>query len=293
MTARDDRVIVVGVDKTEASRNAAVWAAALATAMGCRLRIVYVLPAALYAMTDIAVIRQGPAITQERKAASAVIDEATAAVQAHFPDLEVRADLAQGPTVRALTVSSVHARMLVIGTDVTRNVQDALTHSTAVGLAKHASCPVTVWRGRDGDVPDRRPVVVGVDGSASAQLAVAQAFSFAELFDAPLVAVRAWSAQQEAGGVSIPQLVDREAIAATELTELVDCIAPAAAQHPRVRVSTVVAEHGPARLLREHAEPAQLVVVGSRGRGRISGALLGSVGQYLLHHSACTIMICR
>jgi nucleotide-binding universal stress UspA family protein len=62
-------------------------------------------------------------------------------------------------------------------------------------------------------------------------------------------------------------------------------------KYPDLTLSALaVAEHPAAALTRASAD-AQLLVVGSRGRGALAGMLLGSVSQNLLHHAACTVAV--
>jgi nucleotide-binding universal stress UspA family protein len=46
-------------------------------------------------------------------------------------------------------------------------------------------------------------------------------------------------------------------------------------------------------VLVDAAEGAELLVVGSRGHGGLAEALLGSVGQYCVHHAPCPVVIMR
>ena len=63
---------------------------------------------------------------------------------------------------------------------------------------------------------------------------------------------------------------------------------------PRELSVTTILRHGdPAEeilaLVREH--PVDLICIGARGRGRISGALLGSVSSAVLHHSPVPVIV--
>jgi nucleotide-binding universal stress UspA family protein len=65
-------------------------------------------------------------------------------------------------------------------------------------------------------------------------------------------------------------------------------------KHPEVPVRRVLARGRPAPSLLQEAAQAQLVVVGSRGRGELAGlVLLGSVGNVLVHRSPCSVAVVR
>jgi nucleotide-binding universal stress UspA family protein len=70
-------------------------------------------------------------------------------------------------------------------------------------------------------------------------------------------------------------------------------VAEAASGHPTVRVNEIVMEGGAARSLLEVADGADLLVVGSRGRGGFTGLLLGSVSQQCVHHATCPVVVVR
>lgn len=60
-----------------------------------------------------------------------------------------------------------------------------------------------------------------------------------------------------------------------------------------VRITQVVKEGNPAQVLIDEADGADLLVVGSRGHGGFTEALLGSVSQHCVHHARCPAVIIR
>jgi nucleotide-binding universal stress UspA family protein len=58
-------------------------------------------------------------------------------------------------------------------------------------------------------------------------------------------------------------------------------------------VEVISSPSGPARALIETAKGADLLVVGSRGRGSVRGLLLGSVSQQCVHHAPCPVVVTR
>jgi nucleotide-binding universal stress UspA family protein len=132
-------------------------------------------------------------------------------------------------------------------------------------------------------------VVVGVDGSPTSHEAVRFAFQAASFRNVPLVAVHAWS---DLPITTVWELTTAwQSIEQQESAKLGQWLAEIQALYPGVHVEQVVVHDGPAHLLLDHAKSAQLVVVGSRGRGGFRGLLLGSTSQALIHHAACPVAV--
>jgi nucleotide-binding universal stress UspA family protein len=139
-----------------------------------------------------------------------------------------------------------------------------------------------------------RYIVVGVDGSEPSRLALQWALRQAKLSGAGVRAISAWRypAMAGAGGyaVSMTDATDFGELAAKQLAEV---IADEADPASDVRISTSVVEGIAAQVLLGAAKGAELLVVGSRGHGAFTGALLGSVSQHCAHLAPCPIVIVR
>jgi nucleotide-binding universal stress UspA family protein len=72
-----------------------------------------------------------------------------------------------------------------------------------------------------------------------------------------------------------------------------EMIAPFAAKYRNAHVSKVFQDISPAKGLTDLSKEAQLVVVGSHGRGRLADSILGSVSQSLIHHAECPVLVVR
>ena len=136
-----------------------------------------------------------------------------------------------------------------------------------------------------------RTIVVGIDGSAESKRALAFAIVEAKLRGAELDVVHAWHYPLTATAGYAPP-VEAGVYEALERSakELVDeAVDEARAAGIEARGAAV---EGPAaETLVEAAEGAELLVVGSRGRGGFKGLLLGSVSQQCAHHARCAVAI--
>jgi nucleotide-binding universal stress UspA family protein len=133
-------------------------------------------------------------------------------------------------------------------------------------------------------------IVVGVDGSQSSQRALRWAVGEARRHDARLDVVHAWHLPNAGGypylagyadlglfGEDARRVLDR-ALADENLAGL-------------SWIEPILVQDSAARALLDTAKGADLVVVGSRGRGGFAGMLLGSVSQQIAHHAPCPVVI--
>ena len=138
-------------------------------------------------------------------------------------------------------------------------------------------------------------IVVGVDGSPSAQQALEWAAGQAALEHRALTivhgtppAVRTW---MTAPGYGAGPVLDDMRQDAEQLIE--EARAFAATRAPGLEVNTVYRVEDPRQVLAELSGRAAAVVVGSRGRGPVVSLLLGSVGIALVRHAACPVVVLR
>lgn len=138
---------------------------------------------------------------------------------------------------------------------------------------------------------DRRPVVVGIDGSGTSKEALAWAARWATLGQVDLVAVTVWHYPTMFGWAP-PWPADYNP--AAEAAAVLDAtVAEVLGASPAVSVTTKVVEGSPSPVLVELSKESSLVVVGSRGHGEFAGMLIGSVSEFLAGHAHCPVVIIR
>lgn len=293
MSAKD--AIVVAVDGSEAASNAVVWAARAAAVHQRRLHIVTAvhIPAFYYSEPYLARSFQD----ELRDTARSRLDSALVLARQTVEDVgavEISTEQVDGRPAPTLIDVSKDAWMVVLGSHGHGEITGLVVGSVTAAVAAHSECPVAVVRGRtlDGRPPTEGPVVVGVDGSESCKPAVAAAFEEAAMRNANLIAVNVWSdvsVQPSLG--STPDDPHWSTIQTGEEVVLAERIAGWQEQYPDVTVERVVARDRPVRVLSEYAEQAQLIVVGTRGRGGFKGMLLGSTSRAMLHTADCPVLI--
>ncbi|NMB23611.1 MAG: universal stress protein [Corynebacterium sp.] len=289
-------IVVVAVDGSEASKQAVRWAANTANKRGIPLRLAssYTMPQFLYA--------EGMVPPQElfddlQAEALEKIDEARAIAHEMAPDIKIGHTIAEGSPIDMLLEMSKSVTMIVMGSRGLGGLSGMVMGSVSGAVVSHAQCPVVVVREDSSVNEDNKygPVVVGVDGSEVSQRATEVAFAEASARGAELIAVHTWMDMQVqaslAGLAAAQQQWDEVEREQTEL--LIERIKPLAEQYPDVPVKKVITRDRPVRALAETSEGAQLLVVGSHGRGGFKGMLLGSTSRALLQSAPCPMMVVR
>lgn len=134
-------------------------------------------------------------------------------------------------------------------------------------------------------------IVVGVDGSEGSKHALRWAARQAEYTGAVLEAITAWDYPATYGWVPVPP----EDYALAEFAEksLNEAINDVFGSDIPKRLERKVAQGHPAEVLVEASKNAELLVVGSRGYGGFTDALLGSVSTYAVHHAHGPVTVIR
>ncbi len=291
-TAASTKPVVVGVDDSAPSRVAVDWAARDAARRRVGLKLVYVLtPPAVMAFPD---VPMPPAYLEWQEGEGRKLLEsslATAREAAGDSGIEITTEMVSGPPVPVLADLSTDAQMIVVGCHGRGAMARTLLGSVSTGLVHHAHCPVAIIHDEDPLMshPSQAPVVVGVDGSPASEHALEIAFEQASFREVDLVAVHAWS---DTGVFEFPG-VDWTTLQAMGEETLGERLSGWQERYPDVPVRRVVAADRPAHQLLEQGESAQLLVVGSHGRGGFAGALLGSVSTAVVHGAKMPVIVAR
>jgi nucleotide-binding universal stress UspA family protein len=144
-------------------------------------------------------------------------------------------------------------------------------------------------------------IVVGVDGSPCSVVALRFALHEARMRGDSLVVLHAWMLPlSELPG---PPFVELTPLAGPPLDDVIDALEHRARatldavldevgdEKEGIEIRPLVVEGNPAEMLLDASAVASLLVLGSRGHGKLHGLLLGSVSQRCAHHAACPVAI--
>ncbi|MDN3358263.1 universal stress protein [Actinomadura sp. DC4] len=282
--------IIVGADGSRDSLRAVEWAAEEAALRKASLRIVH---AAAPWLHDRNVDPRLLAVRDWLLAGGReVLDAAAGTARARAPGIDAGGEMVPGGASRALLERSASggASMIVLGGHGVGTVAGLLLGSTALQVVAHTTVPAVVVRHLE---PMRRQeIAVGVDGPPSGEPALAFAFEEAALRGARLRAVHVWSDPGAIGpGGMTPLVYNPEVVNGEHARRLDDELETWRWKYPEVEVVTEVVHGRPVRILAGVSARADLLVVGTRGRGGFAGLVLGSVSHGLLHHAHCPLAV--
>jgi len=279
--------ILVAVDGSPSSHHAVAWAAVTAALHDAPLHV--------FTTVDDGAgpVRTLSAADRDRRRAEGdrvVAVAAQIAREAAEAELEVGTEVCTELVIPALLERSADARLITLGSRGTGAYLPGLLGSVSTAVVRHAKCPVAVIHDRSAtDAPSRRaPVVVGVDGSPHSVAALDFAVEEAARRKVELIAVHSWC---DTSTITLP--ADWEAIRTEEEAVLAERLAGYGEDYPEVTIHRIVVSDRPVRALHEASAQAQLLVVGSRGRGGFAGMLLGSTSNALLHVVECPMVVVR
>ena len=290
--AMDHSGVLVGVDGSPASKYAVDWAARDAAMRNVRLTLVHaVRPIGLN-------LPPQPAPTAfarwQVEQGQKILDDAVEAARRSTPDGgpgQIESELLFSPVVPTLVDLSKEAQMVVVGSRGRGPFARSLLGSASSSLIRHAHCPVAVIHDEDPLMPHpaEAPVLVGVDGSSVSELATAIAFQEASWRGVELVALHVWSDVE----VNDFPAIDWPAMRPAAEEIISERLAGWQERYPGVTVRRTVERDHPTYHLIRQSESAQLVVVGSHGRGGFAGMTLGSVSTAVAHASRTPVIVAR
>jgi nucleotide-binding universal stress UspA family protein len=200
------------------------------------------------------------AIATQRK-----LEAISARLSAPGQSVETRMEQGRPASLILRTAAAQAVDLIVVGSRGMGPWRSLLLGSVSAEVVDHAPCPVLVAR-----QPTVRRLIIGTDGSASAQRAVDAICRWGIFVGLP-AEVLSVEAGEDAASEAAARLRDAGIDA-----------------EPR-------AEHGDAatRIVEAAHEAGDLVILGSRGLGTLSRLLLGSVARTVLLHTGASVLVVR
>ncbi|MGC8481607.1 MAG: universal stress protein [Acidimicrobiales bacterium] len=285
-----EKKILVGVDGSGANTSAIRWAVLEAHARHEPLIALYAWHLPVMAYSAPSYIAVSP--EESTRAGDALVEQAVGELASEF-DVKYEIRSVEGPASKVLhdVASSGEIDLVVVGSRGHNAMTNLVLGSVSHALSHHTQKPLVIVPhdfSDERDVDAKRRVVVGVDGSDRAIVALQWAAEEAAIHDAALEVVVAWTwlAYPADLVVSVPDWTALKT-AADEIMEK----SLAQLHAPDLEIIKTVREGHPADVLVERAAAAHLLVVGSRGLGHAREVLLGSTSHYCAHRSQSPIAI--
>jgi nucleotide-binding universal stress UspA family protein len=287
--------IVVGVDGSGPSLEALRWAAYEARRRDAEIRVVSCYSVPAYGSPEGAVYPRDVDLDVFKDSSTASVGRAVELVGAIDPHLVVEGVTTMSSAVVGVADAAELGDEIVVGAHGHSGFLDGLLGSVTTGVVHRAHVPVIVVPAKSsmpaGD--SMKKIVVGVDGSAASLRALDWAYAEATMTGAELTVVHGWIYPYSGPRTSVSEpRTQMQLDAMQELKTSLESLGPRMTGGP-VHTHPKLSENSPADALLEEANDADLLVVGSRGRGGFRSMLLGSVSRTVVQHSPCPVAVIR
>ena len=230
-----------------------------------------------------------------KESAAAIVGRAIETVAEIDPKIVVEGMSAMSPAAIAIAEAARPGDEIVVGATGHGGLIDDLLGSVAMSVVHRSHVPVIVVPAKPAVEfgASMKKIVVGVDGSAPSLHALEWAYNEALVSDAELTAVHGWVYPYSGPRTSVSEpRTQMQLDAMEELKASLESLGPRLAGGS-LHVHARLIEQSPAGAMLEESADADLVVVGSRGRGAVRSTLLGSVSRTVVQHATCPVAVIR
>jgi nucleotide-binding universal stress UspA family protein len=280
--------LVVGFDGSDSSLKAIEWAASEAGTRGASVRVIT--SYSMEPLTDFAAgaTDSGVDMTEIEAECADRLRTATTAVFDDHPGVDHEIETVRVSPARALLAEAEHADLVVVGSTGAGSFTRFLLGSTTGALLASCPCPVVVVPAEAREPTGR--IVVGTDGSEHAEHAVRWAADEADRRGAELIIVHGWKHHYH---LTIEGVDRADDLAPVDAELILDRAVEASRAVSGASTEGRLVEGSVADTLLDLSTTADLLVVGSRGRGGFRAMLFGSIASSVATHSNCPTVIVR
>jgi nucleotide-binding universal stress UspA family protein len=292
-----NRGIVVGVDGSPSSDSAVQWAAREADLRALPLDLVHVVTP--LSAPDAALFDTVVPATYARRTEEGAIElvekarEIATAATASTCTPKIDVEVLYGAVTATLLDLSERSAMVVAGCVGRGSEPGTQLGPVGSNLVRHARCPVAIVHD-ELDWCSSAPVLLGIDGSDSTDVALEIAFEAASNRRVALVALHAWT---DLSPLDLPRFdsspIEWSALESREEASLSARLAPWKERFPSVVVRPMVVCDRPIPRLLAEATHSQLMVVGGHARDGFAGMWLGSVSSTVARLARVPVIIAR
>ena len=287
--------IIVGVDGSDAAIEALRWAAYEAGRRDVPILIVSCYSVPVYGMQEADTYQTCEDVATFERGAATIARRATELVAEIDPFVVVEVMTALSAAAVVISGAARAGDEIVVGSTGHSGFMDGALGSVATSVVQRSHVPVIVVPAKpvaEAGVTMRK-VVIGLDGSAASIAALDWAYEQALLTGAELTAVHGWIYPYPGLRTVISSARSQMQLDAMEaLKTSLESLGVLLGGGP-VHVHARLVEKSAVDALLDEANDADLVVIGSGGRGALRSSLLGSVSHSVAQHANCPVVIIR